>query len=241
MEKFDDQLPDEFAHSFYGYGNYAGDYWFVGMEEGGGDSFADVNKRLNVWKESGKRELEDVAGYHFELGITHLFEGKIKIQKTWRGLIRILFGYKDELPTTEQVREYQKKTLGRLDNETCLVELLPLPSPSTSHWLYAQHSQLSYLVNREKYKQKFLAWRIAHLQQRIKEYKPKAVIFYSFSYQDYWRQIAEQDFVTEFDGARFNHNKETVFAMIKHPVAHGVTSEYFYKVGKTISEKLNEK
>jgi hypothetical protein len=36
---FDDQLLERFMCTFYGYGNYRGAYWFVGMEEGGGDSF----------------------------------------------------------------------------------------------------------------------------------------------------------------------------------------------------------
>lgn len=35
-------------HHFYGYGNYQADYWFVGMEEGGGDTFDKVSKRLAV-------------------------------------------------------------------------------------------------------------------------------------------------------------------------------------------------
>ena len=41
-QHFDDQVLDEFAHQFYGYGNYDGRYWFIGMEEGGGNSFAEV-------------------------------------------------------------------------------------------------------------------------------------------------------------------------------------------------------
>ena len=36
-EQFDDLLLDEFAHNFYGYGNYGGQFWFIGMEEGGGE------------------------------------------------------------------------------------------------------------------------------------------------------------------------------------------------------------
>ncbi len=34
---FNDQLLQNFMQRFYGYGTYAGDYWFVGMEEGGGN------------------------------------------------------------------------------------------------------------------------------------------------------------------------------------------------------------
>jgi hypothetical protein len=48
-------------HNFYGYGDYRGAYWFVGMEEGGSDSFDEVAKRLRLWDERGRRELEDVV------------------------------------------------------------------------------------------------------------------------------------------------------------------------------------
>jgi hypothetical protein len=41
-----DQLLSHFMQTFYGYGNYQGDYWFIGMEEGGGDTWAEVQQRL---------------------------------------------------------------------------------------------------------------------------------------------------------------------------------------------------
>jgi hypothetical protein len=30
-EQFNDQSLDEFTHNFYGYGNYSGQFWFIGM------------------------------------------------------------------------------------------------------------------------------------------------------------------------------------------------------------------
>ena len=63
IEQFDDQLLGEFVQNFYGYGDYSGQFWFIGMEEGGGNSFAEVVKRLDTWARRGRRELEDVAEY----------------------------------------------------------------------------------------------------------------------------------------------------------------------------------
>jgi hypothetical protein len=65
---FDDQLLLDFMNAFYGYGNYKAPYWFIGMEEGGGDSFEEVTKRLSVWDRRGRRELEDAAEYFEEVG-----------------------------------------------------------------------------------------------------------------------------------------------------------------------------
>ncbi len=38
MSGLDDALLEAYMDGFYGYGNLAGPYWFIGMEEGGGDS-----------------------------------------------------------------------------------------------------------------------------------------------------------------------------------------------------------
>ncbi len=234
-EEFDDQLLDAFVRNFYGYGNYSGQLWFIGMEEGGGNSFTEVAKRLNAWADRGRCELEDLAEYHAAIGITYLFNDRPKLQPTWNKLIRILLSSHGQTPATEQVREYQRASLGRLDGDTCLLELLPLPSPSTGHWLYARHSRLPYLANRKTYRQVCLAPRISHLQRRIIEYKPRAVVFYGFSYREHWRAIAGVDLVQEWDGVCTGRNRSTLFVMTRHPVAKGVTNDYFHQVGRLIA------
>jgi len=198
---FDDQLLEDFAQNFYGYGNYKADYWFIGMEEGGGNSVTDISSRLNAWIKRGRRELENLAGYHAEFGISNLFGPNHKLQSTWGKLIRVLLSAKGPLPTIDEVRKYQGLHLGRSSGDTCLLELLPLPSPSTNNWLYGQHSQLPYLTNRETYKQMFITLRIALLKDRIIEHGPKVVIFYSHSLSNtlardcrYWPYIRKDHY-----------------------------------------------
>jgi len=174
-ESFDDQLLQEFMHNFYGYGSYQGAYWFVRMEEGGGDSFDEVSKRLRVWNQRGRPELEDVVAYHLALGITHPFCEKPKLQPTWAKLIRVLLSIEDRTPTKEEVRSYQQRLWARSGDNVCLLELLPLPSPSTSHWLYGQHSKLSSLISREQYRQIWSDIRIRALQQRITQRHAKDI------------------------------------------------------------------
>ncbi len=151
-ELFNDQLLNEFVENFYGYGDYNGQFWFIGMEEGGGNSFSEIDNRLNAWTLRGKHELEDLAQYHAEIGLTDWFNDNPKLQSTWNKLIRILLSSKGQFPTTEEVREYQKILLGKLSGDNCLSNLLPLPSPSTKQWLYAQHCQLPYLRDRSTYR-----------------------------------------------------------------------------------------
>jgi hypothetical protein len=239
-ELFDDQLLSQFVQNFCGYGNYSGQFWFIGMEEGGGNSFSEINTRLTTWANRGKSELDDLAEYHNDIGVMDWFNDKPKLQPTWNKLIRILLSSSGKLPTTEQVREYQKTLLGRLFGDTCLLELLPLPSPSIGQWLYAQYSQLPYLKDRATYRQECIESRIEHLQGRINQYQPKVVIFYSLSYQEYWKKITRVDFCQNSDKIYFGRNESTLFVMTKHPAAQGVTSEYFHQVGQLIATNLGE-
>jgi hypothetical protein len=36
MDQFDHTLLTDYINGFWGYGTFSADYWFVGMEEGGG-------------------------------------------------------------------------------------------------------------------------------------------------------------------------------------------------------------
>jgi hypothetical protein len=111
-----DLLLETFINTFYGYGNYQGDYWFIGMEERGG-GFEDINNRLNTWSSRGQHELEDVAKYHEAMGEFDLFGKKAKLQRTWGRLIRIILAatlqdFNNE-DNNEDIRNYQRNELGR--------------------------------------------------------------------------------------------------------------------------------
>jgi hypothetical protein len=45
---FDDAALEEYATNFLGYGRPDAPVWFIGMEQGGGNSFEEVQKRINV-------------------------------------------------------------------------------------------------------------------------------------------------------------------------------------------------
>src|ERR1700737_464546 len=86
---FDDDLLADFAETFYGYGDYNVPYWFVGMEEGGGESFENVEARLSIWNERGRQELEDVAEFYRAIGAEKFFQKDAPLHPTWSKLIRI--------------------------------------------------------------------------------------------------------------------------------------------------------
>lgn len=237
---FDDLLLEKRIETFYGYGNYAGKYWFIGMEEAGGE-FKDIYHRIDIWEKRECREIDDVVEYHKDLGLEYStgFQPGGNLQPTWKGLIRILLSIKSqENIHLDDIRNYQVNELGRKDKETCLLELLPLPSPSINYWIYGKHSHLPYLCCKKKFIEYCIDQRINHISQRIKEYKPKVVVFYGMRYEYYWRKIADVEFTGASEGVLMGTNSQTVFAIVKHPVARGLTKQYFYGIGRFIAEKL---
>jgi hypothetical protein len=67
MQQLSEDLLSDYMDSFLGYGNIQGPYWFVGMEEGGGKTCAEIAQRITQWENRGKQPLEDLFEYH--LGI----------------------------------------------------------------------------------------------------------------------------------------------------------------------------
>ncbi len=246
---FDDQLLQAYIDTFYGFGNYRGKYWFVGMEEGGGGTFEGIENRIRGWARDGKNEIKDLTGgYDYRTApkdrpIPKHFAQRPKWQRTWGMLIRILLTAEGHLEpiTADVVKMYQRDKLGRPDSDNCLLELLPLPSPSMGHWLYKEHTRLPNLQTREIYKEHYASQRVQCIRKRVHEYKPAVVIFYGMGYRRWWEEIAGVNFTEVSAGSNVFYmgtNGRTIFVMIAHPVAHGVTNDYFHQVGKAVALQL---
>ena len=232
----DDELLGRYIDTFYGYGNYAGDWWLVGMEEGGGNTADEVTTRLRLWDERGRKELEDVNMFSSSPELAKWFTQKPPLQSTWRGLIRLILSAEKRPTDAETARAYQGTELGRVGGNTCILELMPLPSQSVGHWIYGEHSARPELRDRQTYLEQVAPRRVQHLRERIKTHRPKAVIFYSRNYQSWWEKIAGTPFggVVE-PGVQLLKTGETLFVMTRHPVHRGVTTEYFVRAGTAIA------
>src|SRR5260370_3072873 len=105
------------------------------------------------------------------------------------------------------------------------MELLPLPVPSTQHWLYARHSKLHWLADREMYVRFQAPRRARRIGKEIDRYKPKVVVFYGLTFEEF-RGILDR---TQFAGTQFAETAikdfsiarrdGTLFAVVPHPVA----------------------
>jgi hypothetical protein len=67
--------------------------------------------------------------------------------------------------------------------------------------------------------------------------EPKAVIFYSFSYKDYWQDILGFNFVSMNNGEYYmRQESNTLYIISMHPAAKGVSNDYFENLGRIISK-----
>jgi hypothetical protein len=240
----DSGLLSEYVNGFYGYGDLAGRYWFIGMEEGGGNSADEIRRRLLAWKRLGSTTTLDLAEFHREIGETRWFGSTAKLQRTWATLIRVLFaarGVESGAPGNEAVRQFQSSSLARKDSDTALLELFPLPSPSTSHWIYGELTTLRELSSRSTYYESLATKRVTTLRHLIQLHLPNVVVCYGFGHLERWhRLIPTQMKLSRIGGssAWFGSAGGTTYAIVPHPVAHGLTTKYWQLVGERLRSIL---
>lgn len=217
-----------YMSGFYGYGNPQAPVWFIGMEEGGGNNEAEIQARLDAWEALGHPEFADLYQFHQRIGITQFFEGdKPKIQKTWKRLCGYHLSLSSPTFDTESLRTFQATQLGRYNSETCLLELLPLPSSSLNDWIYAEITNNPWLVTRSKYKKHLMPIRQHRIRQLIQQHKPRRVVFYGSSYRNYWMEIAGSRDWSEDGFAKYTQVNGVEYEIYPHPTHRIVTDQKF--------------
>lgn len=245
-EVLDDALIRMYARTLYGYRSYDAPWWFVGMEEGGGDDLDKVRARLYAWDRRGRRELEDLAEFHRAFSEGRWFDGdRPPTQRTWRSLIRILLAAGGGKVPLEAVRRYQVERLGRDGGETALLELLPLPSPSIDRWSYHEWTSVPQLSDRGSYLRYYAPRRAAYLRRKREEHRPLVVVYYGLhgNYQRWWECISGvslNDHNVEGQRVRVGRDPGTIFVVIPHPNARRVTNTFCHGVGHLISWKSKQ-
>lgn len=168
------------------------------------------------------------------------FGSTAKLQTTWNKAIRIFLSSQGINPTQEMVRTYQSEQFARVNSETCILELFPLPSRSISHWIYANYSSLETLQNRQTYTDKIAPIRVRYLKNKITSFKPRQVVFFGvdFKYQLYWNEIADVTF-KRLTGGSYSYliadSKDTRFVISLHPAAKGIKNDYFCQSGQVLA------
>ena len=237
----DEGLLTTFMTGFYGYGNPNGDYWFIGMEEGGGNTCAEVGRRLQCWDERGRRPVEDLADFHEAFGERRWFIWR-ELQPTWSRLISLLLTATSKPNEDGDLRHYQVNMLGRSDGATCLLEFMPLPSPTARHWLYSTWTAHPSLSSRETYLQAMKKPRAAGLTQLLGSHRPRVVIFYGLANENLWTALcpagaAFKQYQTGGNQVwKIAHYAGQTFVICAHPATGGLSPNYFKVIGRKVRE-----
>lgn len=169
---------------FIGYGNLDADVWWLGMEEGMG---RDDDPERNLRARLQNNEVEDLYYTHKRDGVTKFHEGKRVSQPTWWVMCEVMLGIAGSEVSREAKRTYQAERLGRHNDETLLLELMPIPKPDLSSWGYEE--LIPQYSSRENYYRSVLPSRISLIRALIERHQPKLVIGYGKGYWDHYQRL----------------------------------------------------
>lgn len=230
--KIDEHLLAKYLENFVGFGSYDADFWFIGMEQGGGHDLGDLKRRLDAWHALGEEEVVDLGRYCERLNETRWHGPGAKIQPTLGKMVRVVLGARGGDASANAVRSYQAERLGRSGRETLVAELFPLPSRSVGHWIYSGLTALPYLRSRETYLAELRPKRIKLLRDRIDRHAPRAVVLLGWSYMAVWNELVGSPLdLREEPRIRIAQRGKTVFIASRHPTSYGVTNQYFAQIG----------
>ena len=225
--------------SFMGFGNPAGKYWFVGIEQGGSDD--QIKDRLRTWHERGRRPIEDLHEYHLAIGQSHWTGKNPDPQPTWSFLIRtVLVAENGRTPTEAEILSYQRRELGRSNGETCLLDLFPMPCEGVKDWSYPEWTGLP--RSKRKYRRRIGPARVQSLRDLIDNHHPPIVVFYGTTFREWWQQVVdgEQFCTTRVSDIEKGTRGATVCILLPHPNKRGINPAHlFSEAGRLIRTILN--
>ncbi len=227
--------------NFWGYGNLRGKHWFIGMEEGHDLDMNALEKRFI--KTANRSVVDIVNGNPMTQHLRWFNPPRPPIQNTYKGYIAIkLFLELGRMPDKEEIRNFQLHKLGREfirgeSNDHAILELMPLPNPGISQWIYGNLG-IGSLYTRKMYLEIYKPARIKRLMNLIKEHEPQLVVFYSTSYLEDWRKIASCDLTEVQKDQYMGVNGKTLFCVLLHPTAHGISNYDWECWGREIYNSL---
>src|SRR5688572_25430520 len=75
---------------FVGFGTPDARTWFIGLEQGGGESLEELERRLDAWSQLGAATFADLAEYCRRIGENRWHGERARIQPTLGSLVRMM-------------------------------------------------------------------------------------------------------------------------------------------------------
>ncbi|MGA2964841.1 MAG: hypothetical protein ABSD64_01425 [Terriglobales bacterium] len=218
--QMDDDMR-EMARWSYGYGRWDAPYWFIGPEQSQGchEKDNDLKPRLEAWlyfkRHFRQLELNDCRDFHDRIG-EQRWHGETP-QRTWRRLMLLLMTFLGRPTDDASLLKYQRDEWGRLNGETCVIELSGLAAKSAK-------------IHRDR--TSFRPERIKLIRERMLQNKPELVVMYGRKEKRHWEAITEQRFPPE----NILKLGRTIVALALHPTTwgNGAPDDYWQKLGERL-------
>jgi len=170
--------------AFLGFGNPAGRFWFIGMEERGEGTDLELQWRLTF------ERLECLVGVH-ERWASFKPDDKpfspTKLIPTWSCMSKLVLRLTGSADWNDVgAVQYQADRLGRLDGDTFLTEVLPLPARNVHDWPSPYVARFS---TRDDYEKEVLPARLSRLRRLFEKHRPECVFCYGKSYWKHYREV----------------------------------------------------
>ncbi|KKW11627.1 MAG: hypothetical protein UY50_C0009G0013 [Parcubacteria group bacterium GW2011_GWA2_49_9] len=232
-------------NNFWGYGSLESPTWLVGMEEG----FCVTSDTAADRKMLERQFLLPTANGMFDASrpidkdicdLTNLspFLPNAKLQRTWEFPITLyMFLRKGKVSHGDEVVDFQRSTLADgKKNEVATLELMPLPSPSTSAWLYGD---IQGFETRKSYLKAYKRARAHGLRELVEKYSPKLVIFYSVGYLRDWEVVNGKMFEEVMHQMYFSKTEKTSLCVIPQPRYLPRAYERLYEYAEKIKGRID--
>ena len=215
----DAEREREMARRCYGFGRWDAPYWFIGPEQGKGPKEAEDNaQRVQAWLDLGGTDLCDCRDFHARIGDDTRHKEKPLLQSTWRPLMLLLMAFLERPTDNESLRVYQRDQWGRLEDETCVIELSGLAARSFT-------TQID--------RQQFRPERAKYIRQKMLTHQPKLVVMYGSSAETDWKEIADCPLHVD----RAVQSGSTTIVFTPHPNKRGRKNEDWIQLGKILRTK----
>lgn len=196
--------------NFYGYGSWEARLWFIGHEEGGGDTPQEVGDKLDYFyrvhppgntaplcdiRELYKATSFTINGPRTDLFTTlydYRFDAHAVQHGEWKNLIAFTYGYKNE-PLPDLLAHQKKEFTLASKKREALLRLFPLPAHNHAwyySWLDLQH--LDFLKTRAAYQEHVYTSRMQTILTNINTYKPEVVVMYGMENIDRLKKSVQE-------------------------------------------------
>ena len=229
------QVLIDYMSRFVGFGDPSAPFWFIGLEQGGGENLAELARRLDAWRDLGAGSFADLKEYCERIGEARWHGRSARIQPTLGKLVRVVLASQGQPIDSDSVRRHQAETFGRMAGGSVIAELMPLPSRNISQWIYSSLGAAPELQSRDAYLRHYRPLRLALLQRAIREAAPRAVVFIGTSEMETWSAVAGKRFTQGRGGANWCEVGPTRFVVLTHPTAYGAKNAYFEEIGRALA------